>query len=232
MTQTIYIALDDSGKLSKKENITTYGGIIFLSKKELDNFIIEYKFLTEDIKNNYYNKQTNSYLELKHYHLNNIDRKKFINYLSKYYLIAGIIQNKNIYANILNNPKSKGRFLDYVVKMTIKTAIINLIKENIINPNNNLKIIINIDEQNYKSNGYYNLKESIYEELKFGMINFKTNSNFKAIIKGKLEIKLNFLDSKTSYSIQAADIVAGYTRKFYISSNKSVDVLKSKIFFP
>ena len=34
--QEIYINLDDSGKLTKKELISVYGGIVFLSKKEKD----------------------------------------------------------------------------------------------------------------------------------------------------------------------------------------------------
>ena len=37
--QEIYINLDDSGKLTKKELLSVYGGIVFLSKKEKDKFI-------------------------------------------------------------------------------------------------------------------------------------------------------------------------------------------------
>lgn len=32
--QEIYINLDDSGKLTNKEEISVYGGIVFISKKE------------------------------------------------------------------------------------------------------------------------------------------------------------------------------------------------------
>ncbi len=32
--QEIYINLDDSGKLTNKEKISVYGGLLFLSKKE------------------------------------------------------------------------------------------------------------------------------------------------------------------------------------------------------
>lgn len=231
MTQTIYIALDDSGKLSSKEKISVYGGIIFFSQNEIKKFNQEYNQLTNSIKEKYFDKQTNTYPELKHFNLKPKDRLKFLNYLKHYHLLAGIIYNQDIYNNIVNNSKSKGRFLDYVVKMTIKNAMVNLIKENLINPANNLNIIINIDEQNLKSNGYYTLQESIYEELKHGMINFKNNSNFKPIIKGKLTINLNFIDSSASYLIQAADIIAGATRKNIIN-NKTIDFITYQIFFP
>lgn len=35
--QTIYINIDDSGKISKKEHFAVYGGIIFLNKKKKIN---------------------------------------------------------------------------------------------------------------------------------------------------------------------------------------------------
>ena len=36
--QEIYINLDDSGKLTKKEKVSVYAGIVFLSKQEKDKF--------------------------------------------------------------------------------------------------------------------------------------------------------------------------------------------------
>ena len=40
--QELYINLDDSGKLTPKEKISVYGGLIFLSKKEKDKFIFSF----------------------------------------------------------------------------------------------------------------------------------------------------------------------------------------------
>ena len=51
--QEIYINLDDSGKLTKKELISVYGGIVFLSKKEKDKFITQYRNIINDIKCKY-----------------------------------------------------------------------------------------------------------------------------------------------------------------------------------
>ena len=48
--QEIYINLDDSGKLTKKELLSVYGGIVFLSKKEKDKFITQYRSIINDIK--------------------------------------------------------------------------------------------------------------------------------------------------------------------------------------
>lgn len=227
MIKNIYIAIDDSGKLSTKENISVYAGIIFFNKKELDNFKYKYKNLISAIKKKYEIQN----IELKHYTLLPKDRKFILAYLKKYYLLAGIINNNNIYQNILKSKKSKGRYLDYILKLTIKNCINNLIVENKINSNDNIELNILIDEQNYKSNGYYNLQESIYKELKYGMSNITKNSLYHPLITGNLTLKIKFINSKKSYLIQAADIIAGSVRKKIIQ-NKKIDFINYKIYFP
>ena len=48
--QEIYINLDDSGKLTKKEKVSVYAGIVFLSKQEKDKFITQYHKIINEIK--------------------------------------------------------------------------------------------------------------------------------------------------------------------------------------
>ena len=57
--QTIYINLDDSGKLSKKEIVCVYGGVVFFSKAEKDKFITQYRSIVNDIKCKYCLKNNN-----------------------------------------------------------------------------------------------------------------------------------------------------------------------------
>lgn len=232
--QIIYIAIDDSGKLSKKEKISSFGGIIFLSVKERDKFITQYKSIVNDYKCRYCKHKdacNNLCPELKHYNLKPKHKRRFINYLKKYILMSCTIENNKIYKNILNDAKSKGRFMDYAIKMMIKEAIKNLIKEKKINPYNDIEIILNIDESSYKSNGYYNLENSIYEELKHGMKNIKNNTKFKNIIYGKLTIKLNFKNSYKCYLVQAADLIAGTSRKISINFFNNKNELEKKLNF-
>ena len=54
MKQTIYISLDDSGKLSNKEKISVYGGIIFFKKEDLDKFLYDYEQLVNKLKEKYF----------------------------------------------------------------------------------------------------------------------------------------------------------------------------------
>ena len=227
-TQKLYIAIDDSGIITNKEKYAIYGGIILFSEKQLNNFIIKYKNIIKKIK---YKPYYHFNQELKHSNLKNIDIIKIMHYLNNFELIACIIDNSKIYKGILNKPKSKGRFIDYAIKMLIKNSIKDLIKNKKLNPNQNLEIYLYVDETSYKSNGYYKLEESIYEELKYGIHNIKDNNNFKNIINGNLKVFLSYEISKKNYFVQAADIIAGHTRKQMLQ-NKKMSFLKHQIFLP
>lgn len=216
-TQTIYINIDDSGKISLKEKVAVYGGIIFLNKLEKDKFITQYRSIVNDLKCKYCplnkNQCLNKCPELKHSNLKKCDLRRLNNYIKKYISLACVIDNKKIYSRIVSDKGSKGRFLDYSLRRLIKGCIIKLIRDNKINPKEDINIILNIDEQTTKSNGYYNLREGLIEELKYGIINFNYSTRYKPIINGNLNINLKYQKSDKSYVIQAADLIAGTTRK-------------------
>lgn len=232
-TQTIYINIDDSGKISLKEEIAVYGGVIFLDKKEKDKFITQYRSIVNDIKCKYcsLNKDNcnNICPELKHSNLKSSDLRRLHNYIKNYVTLACVINNKKIYSRIVSDKASKGRFLDYSLRRLIKGVIIKLILEHKIDENNDLVIILNIDEQTTKSNGYYNLREGLIEELKYGIINYNYSTRYKPVIKGKLDIKLTYQRSDKSYVVQAADLVAGTTRKINIIYGMDMNTLLTKM---
>lgn len=234
ITQTFYLAIDDSGQLSHKDKIMTFGGIILFDEEEKNTFIKEYQKIVNKYKCCYcYNRCSNKCPELKSSNLRRTHRLLFLNVISKYHLMSVIINNKDIYKNIMNNPKAKGRYLDYAIKMMIKNSLKILIKQNIINPHNNIKLIIYVDESSMQSNGYYNLQESIYEELKKGMKNLKNNSYFKNLFNNNLDIILEYGISKENYLIQAADIIAGTTRRDIIQKeNNIIDKVNYKLYLP
>ena len=113
--------------------------------------------------------------------------------------------------------------------MLIKEALKGLIKDKIINPKDDLEIILNIDEMNYKSNGYYDLKTSIYEELKYGINDIKNNIYFPKVIDGNLKITLYYRNSKNCYPVQAADLIAGTIRKTTIQNNLNRKIIEEKL---
>lgn len=222
--QKIYINLDDSGKLTPKEQISVYGGVVFFSKKEKDKFITQYRSIIEDIKCKYCSKSDNCNKkcpEIKNTNIKPSDKRRIMNYLKKYYTVGLIIKNDNVYDHIKTNKAAKGRFTDYSIRRMIKELINELIRLNMINPNLPLELIINIDEQSTKSNGYYNLRDGLLEELKYGISNYNYSKTFKPIIFSELSINISYQDSGKNHLVQAADLIAGTTRKISINDLKN-----------
>lgn len=79
--------------------------------------------------------------------------------------------------------------------------------------NKPIRLIINIDQQSTKSNGYYNLHDGLIEELKYGIVNSNYFSLIKPIIYSNLDISISYQDSGKSYVVQAADLLDGTIRK-------------------
>ena len=223
--QEIYINLDDSGKLTPKEVLSTYGGLVFLSKHEKDKFITQYRSIINDIKCKYCiakDNCNNKCPEIKNTNIKNSDKRRIMNYIKKYYLIALVIENNQVYDHIKLNKAAKGRFIDYSLRRLIKEIIKTLIKCNTINKNKSLRIVINIDQQSTKNNGYYNLHDGLIEELKYGIVNYNYANNITPIIFADLEIKISYQDSGKSYVIQAADLLAGTIRKQSIKAQENI----------
>lgn len=242
--QTIYINIDDSGKLVDSERVAIYAGLVFSSKKEKDKFITQYRSIVQNMKCKYCKKDAltcnnSSCPELKHNMLKPKHTRQIMNYIKKYSILCCVINNDKIYPNIKVDTASRGRYLDFALKLLIKQTIKGLIKEEIINPNMPLNLIINIDEQTTKTNGYYNLRDGIIEELKYGIHNYNYNTIYTPILNSDLEVCLCYQKSEKSFLIQAADLVAGTVRKTYLNNlnditefNKRINFVNYRLFLP
>ena len=213
--QEIYINLDDSGKLTFNEKISVYGGLVFFSKKEKDKFITQYRSIINDIKCKYcdIDNCNKKCPEIKNTNIKPSDKRRIMNYIKKYYVIALVVKNDDVYEHIKNKKAAKGRFTDYAIRRLIKETISSLVKSKGLNPNVSIKLIINIDQQSTKSNGYYNLHDGLIEELKIGFNNFNYSFQIKPILSGDLDIVISYQDSGKSYVVQAADLLAGTIRR-------------------
>lgn len=231
--QEIYINLDDSGKLTNKEQISVYGGIIFLSKKEKDKFITQYRSIINDIKCNYCTlkekeKCNKRCPEIKNTNIKSDDKRRIMNYIKKYYVAALVIKNDFVYDCIKEDKAARGRFTDYAIRRMIKEIVIMLIKNKKIDSYEPIKLIINIDQQTTKSNGYYNLKDGLFEELKYGISNYNYGSVIKPIVFANLIVVLNYQNSGKSYVVQAADLLAGTIRKTALDNLDNISDSLSK----
>ncbi len=246
--QNIYINMDDSGRLTDEvdEKSFVYGGIYFLSLEEQKKFINMYKKIVNQIKINYcknfsideeiskefcYTHSSNKCKyrcpELKSNNLEYSDRKRLLKFIKKYYTSVAIVDNSKVYKSIFKDKASKGRFKDYVIKRLVKEIIQNLVRENKINPHNPVNIILNLDEQTTVSNGYYDLKSSIKEELQYGILNYNYDFSFHPILKD-VNVCINYKDSYLYFPVQAADLIVGEVRHKYYEFLKTNDFKKFK----
>lgn len=225
--QLLYVSLDDSGKLNKKEKYLVYAGLFFTNKKELERFKAVYK----SIRNNIAKKDIYQNIdELKGHTLESKDRLRLLRYIYKFNTAGLIVDNSQITKkDILISKNVKGRYRDYVIKLLIKDIIIHLIKEGKLNPHKKLTLIINMDQESSKTNGKYKLDEGIYEELIKGIINYNYGFTSIPILFNELTIKIYSQNSKDSIIIQASDLIANNIWRNMIKTgeiNSGINVLK------
>lgn len=203
--QTVYICFDDSGKIDKNNKFLIYSGLIFTNKDKYSNFKRKYKFLLNNIKkDNYYNNIN----EIKGFNILDKDRKRLLRLINKELTFSLIIDNDRLYPYITKDKKSRGRYKEYALKLTIKQIFVHLINSKKLNPYNNITLIINRDEEATASNAYYSLEEGITEEFLHGIQNFNYNKSFKPILFGEFKVVSYMQQSINSYAIQGADILA------------------------
>lgn len=244
MNNEIFIVMDDSGKLNKNENSCIFGGLFFYSSKDYMNFINKYKMVIDSIKCKYCNQKRmncdNNCIEIKGTtKIKQSDRRRIFNLVKKENNYSVFINNKKLYNNIMEKKSSRGRFCDYAQKRVIKKIVLYSIKMKKINPNYEVKLYIKIDQSETKSNGYYNLEESIYEELVNGIINYDYSIKHNPILRGGLKVKVKKYDSKHNFGIQSADIISNYLHREYeqyLINNKNIastiSFIEVKLFLP
>ncbi|MFI3261009.1 MAG: DUF3800 domain-containing protein [bacterium] len=229
--QSIYIYMDDSGKLSEKEVCFSYGGVYFTNRDNRDNFKRLYTSFINENKCRLCKKIKcdNICEEIKSNNTKANFKRRIINMIKNNDLVKShsiTIYNEKIDKYVFKNRHTKGRREDYFKKILIKAIIKEEIAKKRINVKDDLEIIINIDDSKRASNGIYNLKESILEELKYGIVNFNYGTSFPPLIKGNLLVEINFVNSENNKLVQVSDFLVGYVNASLMHDNlkKKIDV--------
>lgn len=243
-TQELFILIDDSGKLNQNETSCIYGGLFFYSSNEYMNFINKYKKVINNLKCKYCKKDVNNCdkdcIEIKGTtRIKPSHQRQIFNLLKQQKNFGVFINNNRVYDNIMKDKSARGRFTDYAQKRIIKEIVLYAINEKKIDVNKPLNLYIKTDEYSSKTNGYYNLKDSIYEELVNGIINYDYSMIHKPILKNELKVKYTMYNSKYNYGIQSADYIAHYLHYQYgkqINDGKdissTISFIEVKLFLP
>lgn len=204
--QECFIYLDDSGVLHKnaRGQFFIYAGYIFLSKKQKDAALANYRSAARQIQKSLSKKNQ----EAKAYVLSG-HQKRFLNSrLAEYGSFSCVVDKSCVYGSILDSKKSIHRYKDYCLKRASKTKVQELIKRGLIDPARPITLRFFIDNQPTSTDGIYNLRESIREEFQNGIANFDYGIRYDALFSERVQVFTTFCDSSKNYLIQASDILA------------------------
>lgn len=213
----LYIYADESGVFNKS-NVDHYvfGGIVFISNDSKDDAQRKFDAAEKLLKSKTY---YSNFDELKACKLKNRHKDGLYRSLNTGYRFATIIDMKRIYPYIMNDKKSRQRYLDYALKLGIKNCIKKLLCNNIIKEKELENIYVYVDQHTTATNGRYELEESLYQEFKIGVFDYSyTGLAHPPILKFLKKLEVEFCDSKKETLIRASDIIANYVfRKAYIN---------------
>lgn len=219
--QEIFFFFDDSGVLHKNDQsgYFVYGGYCFLDKFRKEDAKRKYRALELQIK-----KSLGLSCELKACNIEIKHKRALFNVMKYEESIASVVNISRVYDHILSEKKSIHRYKDYMLKRGIKSKLNDLIKYKKINPYEDTVLRIYVDEQATATDGYYDLRSSIFEELKVGVSNFDYGYAFQPIFFGHLQVEVHFCDSRCNYLIQASDIFANRIWYAHVTKNNELKV--------
>lgn len=221
INQNVYFFFDDSGVLHRKEQsgFFVYAGFVFTSREELDGAKRKYINANRKIKSSLgVDKNT----ELKASMLVPKHKRALLNSILEYQSLSATVDIRRVYDYILNDKKSICRYKDYVLKRSIKRKLQELIRIGEIDQNRDIHLQISIDEQLTATNGYYDLRDSISEELQHGIINFDYGIVHPNLFNCHVKVDIRYCESKNNFLIQASDIIANRIWTSYCVQNPSL----------
>lgn len=214
--QEVIFFFDDSGVFHRNapSNFFVYAGYVFTNRDSVN-----------DAKRKYINANKKLRIslgrsdELKASTLSTKHKRALFNAVREFDSVSATVILDKIYDYILNNKKSICRYKDYVLKRCVKTRLEEMITQERIRSDEQILISIYIDEQLTATNGYYDLRDSIKEELQYGIHNFDYGTHRKALFSDTVEVNIEYCNSSKNYMIQASDILANRIWTSYVKGD-------------
>ena len=217
--QQVYFYFDDSGVLHKNApcKYFVYAGYVFSDKKKMENAKRIYRSVNLQIKEG-----KGIQGELKAAHLKNSNKNALFACIKNEDSVGLSVLIPRVYDHILCNKKSIYRYKDYVLKRIVKSKLSQMIYEGTIDPNQDIDIKIYVDEQATATDGFYSLRDSIYEEIKKGISNFDYGTFREPLFHSEVIVSVEYCDSSRHYLIQASDILANRIYSSFVQNKPSL----------
>lgn len=225
ISQEVIFFFDDSGVLHKNEpsGYFVYAGYVFTSRKDLE--AAKRKYINANKKLKQALGRTD---ELKAAKLSAKHRRSLFNSVRKCDSVAVAVNISKVYNHILSDKKSICRYKDYVLKRCVKNQLETLIANNRISKDEDITISIYIDEQLTATNGYYDLRDSIMEELQHGIVNFDYGIKHPHVFNSNVTVNIHYCDSSKNYMIQASDILANRIWTSFRTKNRDLRAIANQ----
>lgn len=213
----IFVYSDESGVFDRVHNdYFVFGGLIFLDKPSKDICCRKYTAAEKVI---YSKGSIENGKEIKAAKISNADKNKLYRSLNKCYKFGIIIHENGVLDRIFESKKDKQRYLDYAYKIGVKRALQNMINQGQLNPDDVENIYFNVDEHTTATNGKYELREALEQELKNGTYNWKYSTFYPPLFPKVKSVDLKFCNSAATTLVRAADIVAN--KVYYLTLSGS-----------
>ena len=222
----IFIYADESGVFDVVHNdYYVFAWVLCLGKEARDNISRKFVRAERDLR---CCTKYNGCKELKAAKLKPKDKMSLYRSLNSVYRGSVVIKQQYVNKNIFGTKKTKQRFLDYALKRGIKSHLLALVENGILAGSDIDNIFFALDEHTTATDGKYELREALIEELKYGTFNYTYQKFFRPPFPGIENINLKYCDSTRKTLIRAADIVANVT--LYNAKQNSLHKLEDRQF--
>ena len=223
--QKIHLFIDDSGRLEKNSNYFVYAGHCFIGDSPKNKAKGRYKKLVHQIA-----EANNFEFELKASNLENMNHRSSLYRILQNEISFDVsMKVLNLKEYILADKKSRQRFKDYAIRRVVKKLFQHLITQNLIDPNQDIELHINIDQQGFATNGLYGLGDGVFEELHEGIYNFNYGKFYSPILNADFSVNTRSCVSENDYLIQAADILANRVWNSYVHNRLPLRTIPNHI---
>ena len=203
----VFVYSDESGVFDYVHNpYYVFGGVLFLSKDAKDISARKYIKAENDIRNA--TKYGSG--EIKASTVSNKNKGKLFRSLNQEYRFGVIIDENKLNKEIFEEKKHKQRYLDYAYKIMFRRYLEFLIRVGTISKDEECHFHFFVDEHNTATDGKYELRESLEQELMYGTFNMNWQSFHQPVFTKKGTVDLAFCNSEKVTLVRAADIVANH----------------------
>ena len=204
----IFVYSDESGVLDKVHNdFFVFGGLIYLSKDEKDSAVRRYLHAERTARSR---EQIPTGNEVKASVVSNKTKGKLYRSLNQDEKFGVIVRQQQLQPAVFASKKQKQRYLDWAYKVAVKRKLEDMITRGLIDPDKVEHMHFFVDEHTTATNGVYELRESIEQEFRFGVLDYERNIGHKPIFRNLRSVDLKYCNSPNYPLVRAADIVANH----------------------